>query len=240
MGPDLWDSLSGKSILECGCGAGRFTEVLLDTGAFVTSVDLSNAVDANARQFPISRQHRVAQADIMKLPFADQTFDVVLCLGVIQHTPSPEETIRQLFRFVKAGGSLVIDHYALTWRRFSNIAPLVRQVLIRLPADRALKVTNTLVDAFLPWHKRFANNRFLNMLLSRISPLRCYYREYPELSDRLQREWSLLDTHDSLTDWYKHLRSRGAIRRSLEDLGMCKILCEYGGNGVVARGERPA
>lgn len=239
MGSDLWDSLSGKSVLECGCGAGRFSEVLLDTGAFVTSVDLSNAVNANARQFPISRNHRVAQADILKLPFADQAFDVVLCLGVIQHTPNPEETIRQLYRFVKPGGLLVIDHYALTWRRFSNVAPLVREVLIRMPADRALKVTNALVNFFLPWHKRFAKKRFLNMLLSRISPLRCYYREYPELPDRLQYEWSLLDTHDSLTDWYKHLRSRAAIRRSLEGLGMSNIWCEYGGNGVVARAERP-
>src|SRR5262245_5898838 len=43
LGERLWKTLSTAEILECGCGAGRFTEVLLDRGASVTSVDLSNA-----------------------------------------------------------------------------------------------------------------------------------------------------------------------------------------------------
>jgi hypothetical protein len=77
-------------------------------------------------------------------------------------------------------------------------------------------------------------------LLSRISPIRSYHTQYPELSDDMQREWSLLDTHDSLTDWYKHLRTRRQIRRALERLGLADIWCEYGGNGVEARGKRPA
>ena len=49
----------------------------------------------------------------------------------------------------------------------------------------------------------------------------------------------MVDTHDSLTDWYKHFRTQGQIRRSLERLGLREIWCQYGGNGVEARGKRP-
>lgn len=239
LGEDVWGSLAGKDVLECGCGAGRFTEVLLAEGANVTSVDLSSAVDANARLFPVSERHRIAQADILALPFAERSFDVVLCIGVIQHTPSPEMTIAELYRFVKPGGTLAIDHYAPSWKRYTTTAPLVRQMLKRLPPKTALRVTERLVDVFLPWHKRFAKQRVLNAALTRISPIRCYYAEYPELSDDVQREFALLDTHDSLTDWYKHLRDEKSIRATLEHLGVHGIWVAPGGNGVEARAQRP-
>ncbi|HUI43049.1 MAG TPA: methyltransferase domain-containing protein, partial [Terriglobia bacterium] len=69
LGDEVWEQLPGLSVLECGCGAGRFTEVLLAQGATVTSVDLSSAVEVNADLFPIGAKHRVAQADILNLPF---------------------------------------------------------------------------------------------------------------------------------------------------------------------------
>lgn len=239
LGEALWDGLASLQVLECGCGAGRFTEILLDRGANVTSVDLSNAVDANAKNFPPSDRHRIAQADITALPFAEQSFDVVFCLGVVQHTPDPAATIAALYRYVKPGGWLVIDHYTHTLRWYTTAAPLVRQVLRRMEPARALRVTQRLVDIFLPLHRRFMHRRIARALLSRISPVQCYFNELPELNDRLQREWALLDTHDSLTDWYKHLRSLGWVRRQLEGLGLDAIVCERGGNGIEARGRRP-
>ena len=52
IGKDLFSKLEGKLILEAGCGAGRFTEILLHNGANVASVDMSSAVDANQENFP--------------------------------------------------------------------------------------------------------------------------------------------------------------------------------------------
>ena len=106
LGEGLWRDLVGKQVLECGSGARRFTEVLLERGAYVTSVDLSDAVEANVENFPPTAHHRVAAADILQLPFAPQQYDVVFCLGVIQHTPGPEVTIRRLYEQVKPGGVL--------------------------------------------------------------------------------------------------------------------------------------
>jgi len=239
IGDALWSDLKGKQVLECGCGAGRFTEILLGRGACVTSIDLSDAVDANLENFPQSESHRIAQADISRLPFAPQQFDLVLCLGVIQHTPTPEATIASLYAQVKPGGTLVIDHYTHTLSWYMKTAPLFRFVFRRLSPEKGLKYTEFLVDSLLPLHKMARKFYPAQMLLSRFSPVLCHYSVYPELSDEFHREWAMLDTHDCLTDFYNHFRTRGQIRRTLDGLGLQAIWCEYGGNGVEARGKRP-
>ena len=105
------DIFRGKQVLEAGCGAGRFTEVMLDAGAAVHAVDLSAAVEANYENFKGRSNYSVCQADILRLPFASEQFDIVLAIGVIQHTENPERTIEALCSHVKPGRLLVIDHY---------------------------------------------------------------------------------------------------------------------------------
>lgn len=239
LGQDLWRNLAGKRVLECGCGAGRFTEVLLDRGACVISVDLSDAVEANLQNFPETARHQVAQADILRLPFQRSQFDIVFCLGVIQHTPKPERTIAALFEHVKPGGALVIDHYTYSLSELTKSAMVFRQILKRFPKDSGLRWTESIVRALLPLHKRARGSRLAQMFLSRLSPVLCYYRAYPELNDDMQYQWALLDTHDSLTCWYRHLRTRSQIQSTLESLGLEEIVCGYNGNGVEARAWRP-
>lgn len=238
LGEDLWLNLKNSAVLELGCGAGRFTEVLLKEGASVASVDLSDAVDANQENFPQSPRHLIAQADVNALPFSPQQFDIVLCLGVIQHTPSSEGTIAKLWEQVKPGGALVIDHYTYNLSYFTKTAPLFRLVLKELPPELGLKVTSALVRLLFPLHKAVRNLYPLQMLLSRLSPVQVYFRSLPQLSMEQQREWALLDTHDTLTDWYKRFRTRAQIEKILINLGAQRIWCAKGGNGVEARAFR--
>lgn len=231
--------IHGQQVLECGCGAGRFTEVLLEDGAFVTSIDLSSAVDSNAKSFPVSAKHRIAQADIMALPFVRQQYDVVLCLGVIQHTPSPEDTIAALYDQVRPGGWLVLDHYKPEWQWYTRTAPVFRAILKRLDPRTAMRVTERLTTTLLPVHKVVANKPVLRAIWHRLSPLLTHFVTYPQLNDELQYQWALLDTHDSLTDHYKHRRNARAIGRILSDLGATEIVTALGGNGVEARCRRP-
>lgn len=238
IGERLWAQLSDLDVLEVGCGAGRFTEPLLREGSRVTSVDLSDAVEVNAANFPPSPRHRVAQADAQQLPFIPGQFDMVFCLGVVQHTPSPEATLAALAAHVRPGGHLVVDHYARTWRWYTRTAPLFRQVLKRLPPDRGLSATERLVDVFRPLHQRVRSRR-ATVLLNRVSPVTVYDDVYPELTDDLLREWALLDTHDMLTDWYKHRRSVSEVRSALASLGLLDVEAAAGGNGVEARGRKP-
>jgi 2-polyprenyl-3-methyl-5-hydroxy-6-metoxy-1,4-benzoquinol methylase len=244
LGEALWawlDGLQPVMVLETGCGAGRFTEVLLDRrAAQVTSTDLSNAVDANAVNCPVSERHRIAQADILCLPFPAASWDIVLCLGVIQHTPDPEATIARLYAQVKPGGWLVIDHYTPSLSIYTKLtALLLRPILKRLSPRNGTRATEALTNVFFPLHRAVKGRRVLQMILSRISPLYTYFQMYPQLDDRLQYEWALLDTHDGLTDYYKHLRTGAQIRATLVTLGGTDIWVAKGGNGIEARCRKP-
>jgi len=239
LGDELWANLEGMQVLECGCGAGRFTEVLLDRGATVTSVDLSTAVEANAENFPPTERHRIAQADATRLPFEPRGFDLVFCLGVVQHTPDPERTIAALYEQARPGGWLVFDHYSYRASWFLSTAPAFRRVLRRMPAERGLRATEAIVDRLLPLHRRAARNRWARRAVNRLSPVVSFYSTMPELTDELQREWALLDTHDSLTDFHRHFRTVGQLERTLMRLGVQDVRVVPGGNGIEARGRRP-
>jgi SAM-dependent methyltransferase len=241
LGEKLWTSLDAKQVLECGCGAGRFTEILLARGAFVTAVDLSDAVEAARENCgKADLPCRFAQADISQLPFLPREFDLVICIGVLQHTPNPELTIGKLWNQVKPGGHLVIDHYCFSgWRYYSTATPFFRWPLNRMSREAALRWTNRMVRLAFPLQRALRNHSLLSRLVARMFPVVTYFRTYPQLNDQLQFEWSLLDTHDVLTDGYKHSRDVDAIHRTLSELGGSDIEVWKGGNGVQARARRP-
>ena len=237
------DSLRDKSVLEVGCGAGRFTELMLAAGARVFACDISSAVDANLANCGAWPNYFVCQADARAIPVAPHSFEFVVCLGVIQHTPSPEETMAALARYVAPGGTLVIDHYGPDYPATSSRRAL-RSLLLRLPQPTAKKLSLRLARALLPLHRLGWNQKRgrwrWRRQLRRFSPLVDYYEEYPELGEKLLGEWAVLDTHDTLTDYYKHLRSAEEIEACLRACGLVEIEVSYGGNGVEARGRMPA
>jgi SAM-dependent methyltransferase len=233
-GPWVSKLLCESTVLEVGCGAGRFTEILLNEGATVFSVDLSRAVEVNEKNFPNSDQHRVIQANVSSLPFRSETFDIVFCLGVIQHTPNPEETIEKLAKYVAPGGWLVIDHYGKSISWFLRTAPLFRAILKRQEPEKAFKKCRDIYKIAKPFYL-FSRNRYYRKFLNMLFPVVYFDNEIPDLPDTFKDEWSILDTFDSLTDWHKHRRSPAQIHKVLKDLGLKEIDCFVGGNGVVAR-----
>ena len=137
------EDLDNKNILEVGCGAGRFTNVLLTkTTALVHSIDYSDSINVtrdNNEKF--TDRLRLARASIYKIPFPDKAFDKVLCLGVLQHTPSVEDSLRSLIRKVKPGGELVVDFYELKgWYTKIHCKYLLRPLTTRMPPDLLLRI----------------------------------------------------------------------------------------------------
>ena len=234
------EQLKGKTLLEVGSGAGRFTELLIKGGAEVHSVDLSAAVEVNKENMGNAANYSIAQASVYELPFAKESFDIVVCLGVIQHTPSSEKTIETLYQMVKPGGLLVIDHYIWRINYYFNPATYYRLVLKELKPKTSKKIVDGIVDFFFPMHWAFRKTTAPEWLLKRVSPLITFMRYFPELNKEQQYEWSKLDTYDSLTDYYKHLRSPAQIQNKLQQLGAKNIWINKGGNGVEARAEKPA
>lgn len=237
------DGVKGKKVLEAGCGAGRFSEILLEAGAHLNAVDLSTAVEANYKNCSSFPNYSVCQASILELPFAPEQFDVVICIGVIQHTPNPEQTMDALCKQVKPGGLLVIDHYTYGYPTTLS-RRLLRSLLLILPSKVALPFCSVLTALLWPFHRLFWLGRRLpgfnriRQLFLWLSPLVDYHDAYPQLGPRLLKVWATLDTHDTLTDYYKHLRSTDEIREHLLQCSMENIEAYYAGNGVEARARK--
>jgi ubiquinone/menaquinone biosynthesis C-methylase UbiE len=108
-----FDNFRGKRLLEIGCGLGTDLLQFARAGALVTGVDLTPAsVELVRRRFALEGVPGEAQvADAEKLPFEDNTFDVVYSFGVLHHTPNTQKAIGEVHRVLKPGGRIIIMLY---------------------------------------------------------------------------------------------------------------------------------
>lgn len=239
FGEDL-SCLNGKRVLEAGSGAGRFTEILLKYGAIVHSFDYSTAVEANMKNNGHSPSLLLVQADIQNIPFQPHSYDFVVCLGVLQHTPDTLTSLKSLWKMVAPGGSLIVDHYE--FRLLSFLPPPVGQALdlyrlfiLMLPYSSRFNVIRNLVRFWFPIHWYFRNSRVAQALLRRLSPVIFHYPDIPLRTRSDYFQWALLDTHDSTTDIYKRLLSLRQLNYMIQALEPCRSHLQKGGNGLEAR-----
>jgi len=100
------DDFRGQCVLDAGCGFGRHLYYAAESGAApAIGVDLSYAVDAAAQNVAVFRNAHVIQADIFHLPFSS-LFDIIYCLGVLQHLPEPLLAFRTLSGHLMPGGRI--------------------------------------------------------------------------------------------------------------------------------------
>jgi ubiquinone/menaquinone biosynthesis C-methylase UbiE len=105
---------ANRVVLDAGAGAGDQSRWILQGGAdAVVSVDLSDAINVAYRKLWERPNWIGIQGDIAALPFADSFFEFVYCEGVIQHTQSSQETVKELVRVLANGGQGVATHYTL-------------------------------------------------------------------------------------------------------------------------------
>jgi SAM-dependent methyltransferase len=109
--PGAFDVHGCKSILDAGCGNGRYSRFLLrhaDPDARITGFDLSQQMLRRARRrVPDDRVSYVA-ADLTRLPYTDQSFDAVVCGWVLEHLPDPRPGLKELARVLRPGGKLLL------------------------------------------------------------------------------------------------------------------------------------
>ena len=104
---DSHAAISGKQVLDIGCGGGILSESMAQRGAEVTGIDLSEKALAVARLHLLESGNRVDYQKISAEEFATQAaarFDVVTCMEMLEHVPNPASTIAACAALVKPGG----------------------------------------------------------------------------------------------------------------------------------------
>jgi len=108
------DVRAGDLVLDAGCGEGRHCFGCLERGARVVGLDL----DFDSLRLPVRRLRErsaelgslgaMVQGNTFALPFADETFDRVICSEVMEHVHDYVAAARELARVTRPGGRLAI------------------------------------------------------------------------------------------------------------------------------------
>lgn len=238
-------SIPGETVLEVGSGSGRFTAQAITTGAMVVSMDLSTAVEVNAEIHRDVDNLLLIQADLRRPPLRPASFDRVVCLGVVQHTPDPSATFAALTRYVRPEGHLTVDVYDRREGLLGLIEPLYRTYYWFRPITRRMnprtlyRIVDRYVRTLWPitrWIVRIPRiGRMINKVL-----LIHDYRDRFELSEERLQEWAVLDTFDNLSPMYDQRQTLTQVRRWFEEADFEDVEVHFGHNGIEGRGRRAA
>jgi ubiquinone/menaquinone biosynthesis C-methylase UbiE len=111
----------GRDVLEVGVGAGTDFVNWVRHGAQAQGVDLTlRGVELTRERLSLEGLHaEVRIADAERLPFADESFDIVYSYGVLHHSPDTAHAIREVERVLRPGGTaLVMIYHVPSWVGF--------------------------------------------------------------------------------------------------------------------------
>ncbi len=143
---EYFDILNDKIInkntyaLDVGCGTGRWTKFLTNKVGFIEAVDPSNAIFAADKLLGKIENVRLAKASTDTIPFADETFDFVMSIGVLHHIPDTQQAMIDCVKKVKRGGYFYCYLYhnleKTNWlfKVLFQMSELIRKVVYRLPS----------------------------------------------------------------------------------------------------------
>lgn len=205
-----FEELSGRNVLEVGSGAGRFSKVVLEhTSATLYSIDYSDAVTANFRNNGSIAPHRfyLFQASIYEMPFPDSSFDKVFCLGVLQHTPDVDASVKALISKAKSGGEIVVDFYPIRgWWTKVHAKYFLRPIIKRFSHARLMGMIEANIDWLIKVQS--ALHKCKLGVLTRFLPIVDIQGTFPPYLSRAEiREWAVLDTFDMFSPEYDNPQS---------------------------------
>ena len=234
------DRLEGEKILEAGSGAGRFTQLALETGADVYSFDLSAAVDANYRNNGGAANLHLLQASIYEIPLRAQSFDKLFCFGVLQHCPDVKRAFLSLVPFLRPGGEIVVDCYQM----HTGIPPLkywARPFVKPMKTETIYKLLSWTIPPAFDAKKALHRIPAIGPALARLIPIGPISHA-PRLNytDEQLKQVKILSALDMLSPKFDQPQRIETVRRWFEEAGLIEIQTWIGYNGINARGRRPA
>jgi len=212
---DNLDFLQNKNILEIGSGAGRFTEYISKYAKNCVSLDLSSSIFYNVAKN--NNNITLIKANFINL-IPNIKFDIVICRGVLQHTPNPTSYLLKLFEFIDNNGYVFFDIYPTPKLGLFHPKYLIWRPLIQnlITYDKYEIFLNKNIKILLKI-KRFVkllffNSNFISDLLLPVWDYKDKYR----LNEEQLENWAILDTLDGLYAKYDKPYSYKKIKNILK------------------------
>ncbi len=168
----LFGELSGRRVLDAGCGEGYFSRLLASAGAHVIGVDPGRSLIDRAIELETQRQQgiRYVEADLTRLPDLGGPFDAVLCSMVLPAIPDWRPAMRSCVEALAPGGTFI----------FTANHPCFEQLWPTWRAHGTYQTNRYLQEYELPMRQASDFHRTISTYLNEVIRLGCRIREVVE------------------------------------------------------------
>jgi len=234
------EKMEGQTILEAGCGMGRFTQVALKTGAEIFSFDLSTAVEANFRNNGESNRVHIFQASIYEIPLKKESFDKVFCMGVLQHCPDVRQAFMSLVSFLRPGGEIVIDVYQKHTGLFPPLKYWARPFLTWMGPKGVHRFLSWAIPPAFALKKSLYRIPLVGKSIGNLIPIGPVSHE-PKLhfTDDELIQVKILSALDMYSPVHDHPQTLDTVSNWFAEAGLVDVHIGTGFNGINARGRKP-
>ena len=127
--------LRNATVLEVGCGTGRWIKYLSGHASRIVGIDPSDAVFTASKMLKDATNITICRAEVDAIPFDDNFFDFVYSLGVLHHIPDTKSAMKRCIEKLKPGGRFLVylyyslDNKSSLYRMIFQITNQVRLVV---------------------------------------------------------------------------------------------------------------
>lgn len=159
----LPQDIKDKLIVDVGSSVGEISRGLIDRGARLACLDLSLESLRRCRQ--INPEAEIFHGSALELPFADESFDHAISIGVLHHTPDCRRAFREVARVTAPGGSVVLFLYNY-WNIYNPIYHAFWPVRKLVPLSSVPLWLVRTMQPFARWHLKqsLSDDQLRNLL----------------------------------------------------------------------------
>lgn len=160
--------ITGRSVLEVGCGIGNLTRRFMEHCSRIVGIDTSDLFIRHLKiDFPEMEIYNFDISDERVRTLAEKNIDAVIAINVLEHVKEDEKALRNMCAIVKPGGRLLLFVPALSWlygsldENAAHYRRYDRDELVRKVENTGFTVEKTFFSNFIGIFGWFLNGRIL-------------------------------------------------------------------------------
>ena len=125
--------VKAKTVLELAAGTGMIAKNIMNAAAHIEATDASAEMIAEAKRDNHSAKLHFSVQDIFRLPYADESFDVVIVSNALHIVPQPEKALAEIRRVLKDDGTLIAPTFTHAGNSFPGKVKAFFMKLVGFP-----------------------------------------------------------------------------------------------------------